>query len=182
VPAAIAGVVNPRSLDFAVRRVLLPLLLLLPLIEIAGFALVGREIGVLATVALVLASSVAGSILLRLQGFGVLTRIQRDIEAGRDPGRQLAHGVMILIAGILLIIPGFFTDILGLLLFLPQVRDFGWRLVRDRVSVVSDFGIFRGGFEAGGRTRHGPTIDLGEEDYARTRNPNSPWQRIDDGT
>lgn len=163
-------------------RIVLPFFLLaLPLIEIAGFALVGSEIGVLATVALVIASGIAGSILLRWQGFGVLTRIRNDVEAGRDPGRQLAHGVMILIAGILLIIPGFFTDIIGLLLFLPPVRDLGWRLVRDRVQVVGDFGMFRGGFDAGRNSRRGPTIDLGEEDYSRTRDPESPWRRIDDG-
>lgn len=166
-------------------RLLLPLLLLgLPLLEIAGFVLVGRQIGVLATVALVIASVIAGSILLRWQGFGVLTRIRRDVEAGRDPGRQLAHGVMIIIAGILLIIPGFFTDIAGLLLFLPPVRDLGWRLVRDRVRVVGDFGMFRGGgFNGGGgRRRGGPTIDLDADDYtSTTRNPESPWRRIDDG-
>lgn len=165
-------------------RIFLPLFLLgLPLLEIAGFVLVGRQIGVLATVALVIASAIAGSILLRWQGFGVLTRIRRDLEAGRDPGRQLAHGVMILIAGVLLIIPGFFTDIIGLLLFLPPVRDLGWRLVRDRVRVVGDFGMFRGGFgPGGGGRRRGPTIDLDADDYTATKpNPESPWRRIDDG-
>jgi UPF0716 protein FxsA len=172
------------KLDFRliVARIVLPIFLLaLPLIEIAGFVLVGREIGVLATMALVLASALLGSILLRWQGFGVIARIRRDIDAGRHPGRQLAHGVMILIAAILLIIPGFFTDIVGLLLFLPPVRDLGWRLVRDRVRVVGDFSIFRGGAGAGRSGRHGPVVDLGEEEYSRTRNPDSPWRRIDDG-
>ncbi len=131
------------------RRLILPLsLLALPLIEIAGFAFVGREIGVLATIGLVLLSSIAGSILLRIQGFGVISRIQRDLRAGRNPGRELAHGVMILIAGILLIIPGFFTDIIGILLFLQPVRELGWKLVRSRIQVVGDFGIFRGGQSA----------------------------------
>jgi UPF0716 protein FxsA len=171
-----------RISGLVVARIVLPLFLIaLPLIEIAGFALVGREIGVLATVALVIASGIVGSILLRWQGFGVIARIRRDIDAGRDPGRQLAHGVMILIAGILLIIPGFFTDIIGLLLFLPPVRDLGWRLVRDRVKVVGDFGIFQGGADRSPSGSRGPTIDLGEEDYSRTRNPDSPWRRLDDG-
>ncbi|PSJ56376.1 FxsA family protein [Kumtagia ephedrae] len=166
------------------RRILLPLFLLaLPLIEIAGFVIVGSEIGVLATMALVLASCILGSILLRLQGFGVLSRIRQDVAEGRDPGRQLAHGVMILVAGILLIIPGFFTDIIGLLLFLPPVRDLGWRLVRDRVQVVGDFGTFRGRPHAGGGRGggKGPTIDLDEDDYKRTPDPDSPWRRIDRG-
>ena len=159
------------------RRAILPFFLLaLPLIEIAGFALVGREIGVLATIGLVLLSSIAGSVLLRIQGFGVISRIQRDLEAGRNPGRELAHGVMILIAGILLIIPGFFTDIVGLLLFLPPIRDLGWKLVRDRVQIVGDFGMFRNAQSA----RRGPVIDLDEDEFTRTRNPDTPWRQIDD--
>jgi UPF0716 protein FxsA len=183
VPATIAGHRKPWISGRIVARIVLPILLLaLPLIEIAGFALVGREIGVLATVALVIASALIGSILLRWQGFGVIAKIRRDIDAGRDPGRQLAHGVMILIAGILLIIPGFFTDIVGLLLFLPPVRDIGWRLVRDRVKIVGDFGVFQGGADSARPRRGGPTIDLGEEEYSRTRNPDSPWRRIDDET
>jgi UPF0716 protein FxsA len=164
-----------------VRRAILPLLLIaLPLVEIAGFAFVGREIGVLATIGLVLLSSIAGSILLRIQGFGVLRRIQRDMQEGRDPGRELAHGVMILIAGLLLIIPGFFTDIIGLLLFLPPVRDLGWQLVKSRIRVVGDFGAFRARPGAGpSRGRRGPIIDLDEDEFSRTRNPDSPWRRID---
>jgi UPF0716 protein FxsA len=161
-----------------VRRVILPLsLLALPLIEIAGFAFVGREIGVLATIGLVLLSSIAGSILLRIQGFGVISRIKRDLRAGRNPGRELAHGVMILIAGILLIIPGFFTDIIGILLFLQPVRDLGWKLIRNRIQVVGDFGIFRDGQST---PRPGNVIDLDEDEFARTRNPDSPWRQIDD--
>ena len=62
-----------HTIGVAVRRAILPFFLLaLPLIEIAGFALVGREIGVLATIGLVLLSSIAGSVLLRIQGFGVV--------------------------------------------------------------------------------------------------------------
>ena len=159
------------------RRAILPFFLLaLPLIEIAGFALVGREIGVLATIGLVLLSSIAGSVLLRIQGFGVVSRIQRDLQAGRNPGRELAHGVMILIAGILLIIPGFFTDIVGLLLFLPPIRDLGWNLVRDRVQIVGDFGVFRNAQSE----QRGPVIDLDEDEFTRTSNPDTPWRQVDD--
>ncbi|TGT35721.1 membrane protein FxsA, partial [Mesorhizobium sp. M4B.F.Ca.ET.169.01.1.1] len=77
------------------RLSLFPLfLLLLPLAEIAGFVVVGREIGALATVGLVILSSVAGSLLLRHQGFGVMTRVRAEMDAGHDPSRQLAHGAM----------------------------------------------------------------------------------------
>ena len=121
-------------------------ILALPLIEIAGFVVVGSEIGVLATIALVILSGVAGSILLRIQGFGVLTRIRAELEAGRDPGRELAHGAMILLAGILLLIPGFVTDIVGLLLFVPPVRDLVWRFLKRRVVVSGSFSAGFGGF------------------------------------
>ncbi|MBS3649761.1 membrane protein FxsA [Pseudaminobacter sp. 19-2017] len=161
-------------------RLLLPLFFIgLPLIEIAGFAFVGSAIGVLPTIGLVILSTILGSVLLRLQGFGALGRIQQEIAAGRNPGRELAHGTMILVAGILLIIPGFFTDIIGLLLFLPPVRDFAWTILRSRIG-FAEFKVFRQGYEARGPGRGGPTIDLDAEDYSRARDPESPWRRLDD--
>src|SRR5258707_1065244 len=121
------------------RISLLPLFLLaLPLLEIAGFVVVGRQVGALATVGLVLASSVAGAMLLRHQGFGVMARVRAEMDAGRDPSRQLAHGAMIVLAAILLIIPGFITDILGILLFLPPVRDLAWRKLKGRIVLATD--------------------------------------------
>ncbi|MDW6024497.1 FxsA family protein [Mesorhizobium sp. BAC0120] len=147
----------------------------LPLLEIAGFVIVGSKIGVLWTIALVILSSIVGSTLLRVQGFSVVTRIRRELEAGRDPGRELADGAMIMLAGILLLIPGFVSDILGLLLFIPPVREFVWRLLKRRI-VVSSFGAGFDGF--GTKRRGGKTIDLDSEDFSRTPDPKSPW-RID---
>ncbi|WP_328824826.1 FxsA family protein [Mesorhizobium neociceri] len=159
----------------------LPLFLLaLPLLEIAGFVIVGREVGALATVGLVLASSIAGVLLLRHQGFGVMARVRAEMAGGGDPSRQLAHGAMIVVAAILLIIPGFITDIIGLLLFLPPVRDLAWRRLKGRIVVATDFtGSFRG------RSRD-KVIDLDDGDYSREddfkRGPdhNSPWRRLKD--
>ncbi|RWC23510.1 MAG: membrane protein FxsA [Mesorhizobium sp.] len=160
----------------------LPLFLLaLPLLEIAGFVVVGRQVGALATVGLVLASGIAGALLLRHQGFGVMTRIRAEMDAGRDPSGQLAHGAMIVLAAILLIIPGFITDIIGLLLFLPPVRDLAWRVLKSRVVLATNFST--GGFR--GRQRD-KTIDLDDGDYSREddfkRGPdhNSPWRRLKD--
>lgn len=153
----------------------------MPLLEIAGFVVVGRQVGALATVGLVLASSIAGALLLRHQGFSVMTRIRAEMDAGRDPSRQLAHGAMIVLAAILLIIPGFITDIIGLLLFLPPVRDLAWRALKGRVVLATNFST--GGFR--GRQRD-KTIDLDDGDYSRSddyaRGPdhNSPWRRLKD--
>jgi UPF0716 protein FxsA len=57
------------------------------------------------------------------------------MRANRVPGRELVHGVMILVAGVLLLTPGFVTDSLGFLLFVPAFRDMVWRLVKDRIVV-----------------------------------------------
>ena len=96
------------------RFPVIPLFVLaLPFLEIAGFVLVGREIGVLWTLALVIAAGMAGLAVLRIQGFGIMARVRSETDAGRDPGRELANGVMILFAGVLLLIPGFVTDIIG---------------------------------------------------------------------
>jgi UPF0716 protein FxsA len=155
------------------------ILLALPLIEIAVFVLVGSQIGVLPTIALVILSAVAGGILVRIQGFGILTRIRQQLESGRDPGRELAHGMMILLAGILLVIPGFVTDILGILLFIPPIRDFGWYLVRDRITVVGGgFGGARWNQQGGDRSGR-KTIDLDADEYSKEGDKTSPWRRLD---
>jgi UPF0716 protein FxsA len=150
------------------RLSLLPLLVLaLPLAEIAVFVMVGSEIGVFATIGLILLSAMLGIVLLRVQGIGTLARIQKRMEVGEDPCRDLVHGVMIMFAGILLLIPGFITDTLGLLLFLPPVRDAGWRFLKSRIVHVNIGGMRPGGAPRG--KDRGPTIDLEEEEYYRAQ-------------
>jgi UPF0716 protein FxsA len=156
--------------------------LALPFLEIAGFVIVGKQIGALATVGLVLASTIAGSLLLRHQGFGVMRRVRAEVAAKRDPSRQLAHGAMIVLAAVLLIIPGFLTDIVALLLLLPPVRDFAWRALKSRVVVAGNFGM--GGFGGGFRGHErGKVIDLDDDDFSHDggkADPESPWRRLKD--
>ena len=150
-------------------------LLIIPLLEIAAFVIIGGQIGVFATLALVVVTAIIGSILLRIQGFGLINRIQSEMNAGRVPARELVHGVMLLVAGVLLLTPGFVTDAAGFLLFLPPVRDAVWSFVRSRVRVVGAAGA---GFErntAPGGTGAGPTIDLDDDDFAREPDPDTPW-------
>ena len=143
-------------------RLLVPLLILAwPLAEIAAFVAVGSHIGVLATIALVIATAIAGGMLMRVQGLGALQRIQDITRRGDVPGRELVHGVMILLAGLLLLLPGFLTDILGLLLFIPPIRDAVWRILRSRIHIVTTNANFRGA------SRNGRTIDLDEDDFRR---------------
>jgi len=150
-------------------------LLLWPVIEIAGFIVVGREIGVLSTIALIFASGMIGAMLMRYQGFGVLARIQKEIDAGRNPGRDMAHGVMILLAGLLLLLPGFVSDLLGLALFIPPVRELAWRLLRKRIN----FAEIRVSPGFSRNRDRGPTLDLDASDYTAGPNPDSPWKPID---
>jgi UPF0716 protein FxsA len=141
------------------------LLLLLPATEIAGFIVVGQKIGVLATLALILATFVLGLVLLRIQGFGILSRIREESERGIVPGREMIHAAMVMVAGFLLLLPGFLTDLIGLLLFLPFVRDFGWRMLRAKFAPV-----------AGNATRPAPVIDLDRDEYGSAPRPDSPWR------
>jgi UPF0716 protein FxsA len=141
---------------------LIPILLLVvPLAEIATFVIVGGQIGVLPTIGLVLATAVTGTILLRIQGFGVMARIRATMDAGGMPGRDLVHGFMIMAAGLLLLTPGFITDTIGLLLFVPAIRDFAWSVVRERVVVTACASYQR---RPG---RDGRTIDLDDDEFER---------------
>jgi UPF0716 protein FxsA len=152
---------------------LLPLLFVaIPISEIALFVVVGGRIGVLPTIGLVVLSAVAGSILMRWQGMKALARIQKELAADRVPGKELVQGVMILLAGLLLMMPGFLTDMLGLLLFIPPVRDAVWRFLSSRVNVQT----FGTGFAQHGARRSEPgVVDLDEDEYRREGNPDSPW-------
>ncbi|WP_411957110.1 FxsA family protein [Paracoccus homiensis] len=94
-----------------------------PIIEIALFIQVGGLIGLWPTLGIVLLTAVVGHRLMRSQGLHAWNEVQRSFSELRDPSRPLARGVMILIAGMLLLTPGFFTDTVGLLLLLPGVRE-----------------------------------------------------------
>jgi UPF0716 protein FxsA len=103
-----------------------PLILLvvlgMPFVEIAVFIRVGEAIGVLPTVALTLLSTSAGIALMRHQGLATLARARAMAERNEPPVEELLDGLCILLAGALLIVPGFVTDALGLFLFIPGVR------------------------------------------------------------
>jgi UPF0716 protein FxsA len=123
---------------------LLLIFLAIPIIEIALFIQVGGLIGLWPTLGLVLLSAVVGSWLVRSQGLSELARLRASLADLRDPTEPLAHGAMILVAGVLLITPGFFTDTLGILLLIPPVRRAVLRYVRSRVTIQTfDYGTPR---------------------------------------
>lgn len=102
--------------------VLALLFLVVPFAELFVLLQVGRAIGALETIGLLVLVSIVGAWLVKREGIGVLRRAEERLRQGGVPGRELVDGVMILFAGALLLTPGFLTDILGILLLLPPVR------------------------------------------------------------
>jgi UPF0716 protein FxsA len=95
---------------------------IIPVVEIYLLIKVGSLIGALPTVALLLAISMAGAWLVRHQGFEILRRIQDELAQGRLPAAELLDGAMVLVGGVMLLTPGFFTDALGLFFLMPVSR------------------------------------------------------------
>lgn len=105
----------------------MPLLLFLafvgvPILEIALFIQVGGAIGLGWTLALVIATALLGTVLLRAQGLATMGRARASLERGEVPMREVFDGACLLVGGALLLTPGFATDTVGFLLLLPPVR------------------------------------------------------------
>ena len=101
---------------------LLILLIILPIAEIYVLVESGRLIGVLPTVLLVIATGIAGSWLMRHQGLTLLRRLQQELAGGQLPTGTVLNGVLVLLGGILLVTPGFCTDLLGFSMLAPGTR------------------------------------------------------------
>lgn len=95
----------------------------IPILEIAVFISVGERIGLGPTLVTVVLTAIVGTILLRRQGFATLFRVQEQLNAGELPLREVFNGLCLLFAGALLLTPGFVTDGIGFLLFVPPVRS-----------------------------------------------------------
>jgi len=151
--------------------------LLVPILEIALFIQVGGLIGLWPTLAIVVLTAVLGTVMVRNQGRMALEKLQRSFAELDDPTEPLASGAMILVSGVLLLTPGFFTDALGFALLIPAVRAGVFRWLKSRVTVTQ--------FQMGGATRHedpfapGDTID-GEYTEVRPRsNPSHPSKWVE---
>ena len=137
-----------------------------PIIEIALFIQIGGFLGLFPTLAIVVLTAIAGTYLVRAQGLSVLSQLQSRFRELNDPSEPLVHGAMILFSGALLLTPGFFTDFIGFLLLIPNVRAAIFQKVRERINMQ------KANFE----TRFSSSQNVYEGEYEPVSNPeNSPW-------
>ncbi|NKB43200.1 MAG: FxsA family protein [Alphaproteobacteria bacterium] len=156
----------------------MPLLILLgfialPLLEIGVFIWVGDEIGILATIATTVLTAIIGAALVRAQGLATLNKVSTSLNQGEMPLRPVFDGACQLIAGALLLAPGFITDTIGLLLFIPVFRTIllVWVISRTAVTVV-------GSDDKQGKTSNRHDYDV-EGDYQDVT-PNQPLSLPDE--
>ena len=103
---------------------LFPIFVVVTLAEIYVLVSVGKAIGGLSTVLLVVITAFIGSSLLRQQGWSTMAKDKQSMSEGRTPAMEMMEGVVILVSGILLLTPGFLTDALGLLGLMPWSRSY----------------------------------------------------------
>ena len=135
-------------------QLLFLLFLIVPLVEIYLLIQVGAVIGALPTIFLVVFTAVLGAMLLRIQGFATLNRLRMTLAQGGIPAVEMLEGAVLLLAGAMLLTPGFFTDALGFICLVPAWRRYLVKRFLSRLLVP--FGT-AGGFQAGARPgRQGP--------------------------
>jgi UPF0716 protein FxsA len=110
-----------------------------PIIEIGLFIELGGFLGLWPTLAIVVATALIGSLLLRTQGLSTLEELKRTAETGQSPAGPMANGALILVAGLLLLTPGFFTDSFGFLLMVPPIRTLliKWIATRAQMKIYA---------------------------------------------
>jgi len=167
--------------------ILLFVMIAVPIAEIALFIEVGGEIGVWPTVAAVVITAMIGTALLRWQGFATLMRAQENLAQNRFPMRELFDGLCLFAAGALLLIPGFLTDGVGFLLFVPPFRALlrkwlgAWLKASGRVQMHGfppGAGGAGPGTGPGGGPGGGVVID-GE--FQEVEEPDPDQKRLDNG-
>jgi len=177
--------------------VLLLMFIGVPIAEIAVFIQAGDAFGLWPTVGAVVGTAVLGSILLRSQGLSLLFKARENMEQGVFPVKEAFDGICLVVAGALLLTPGFITDTVGFLLFVPPLRAGLRGLMASRMTIHTQ-GAGAAGFTAQspgapfqsgqpGNATHsrdprvidGEFVEITPEETAemdsKNSNPNSPW-------
>jgi UPF0716 protein FxsA len=116
---------------------------IIPLIELYILFQIARATNWISTFGAVIAAGFAGAYLAKKEGRGVLVSIQRDVSEGRMPGEELLNGFAVLVAGALLLAPGFLTDIFAFTLLIPFTRDYYKRYFKQKFKEIIRNGNFR---------------------------------------
>lgn len=175
---------------------LLLIFIAVPIIEVAAFIEVGNMIGLWPTIGCIILTAMVGTFVLRLQGLSVLRQAQVSMQNNQIPVDSVFHGAFLLIAGALLLTPGFFTDAVGFVLLFPPARTviahFVWQRFKGRVQfhqfgTEPDAGRHRGNQPGSGPVIEGEAVVVDEQktpeandkDPAQSSKPNgnSPWKQ-----
>lgn len=148
--------------------VLLILFIAVPVIEIALFIQVGGVLGGWATIALILLTAVVGASLVRNQGLKTLLSLQQRLKSGELPAGEILEGVLLLVAGALLLTPGFLTDFMGMFILFPPARVWlaNKLIARLKIKASQSAGRQSGPFAAG-RSNDQPTGNVFEGEFER---------------
>ena len=134
-----------------ILHLLLLLFVAVPLVEIYLLLEVGGIIGAVPTIGLVVLTAVVGATLVRAQGFSTIRQVQRSMEAGEVPAVAIIEGIFLLVAGALLLTPGFLTDAIGFGCLIPPLR-------RALIVRLVETRVVRSG-HPGHVSRHGHVIE-----------------------
>jgi UPF0716 protein FxsA len=111
---------------------LILIFIVVPLIEILLLIEIGSRIGAFNTILVIIITAIVGASMMRHQGFTIMRNIQRDLSQGRMPTGELINGALVLVGGIVLLTPGFFTDAVGFILLIPATRGF----IRKKIQLL----------------------------------------------
>ena len=139
-----------------------------PVIEIVLFIKVGSAIGLIPTVLVILITALAGTFFVKQQASQLFDLFKRKAGNLEDPSEPIGHGVLVLFAGALLLTPGFFTDVFGFLLLIPNFRYWVFRKIEKRFIHIKSFNKETS-------NQHETIYDADYTDI--TPNDGSPWNK-----
>lgn len=155
-------------------------LLLVPIIEIALFIEIGGAIGTWATVAAIIGTALIGAVLLQTQGTGLIARARATLARGEMPVEEVIHGLFLLIAGVLLLTPGFLTDAFGFLLCIPPLRLALGKAVLRRIRRRVDVHVTRPPSDSRPEGAQMDEGEQGERPGSGTENAATKWRPLEE--
>jgi UPF0716 protein FxsA len=154
---------------------LLLLFIAVPAVELILLIEIGQRVGTLATIGIIMGTGIVGASLARQQGMSTFARLRNDLADGRLPAEPIVDGVLILVAGAVLITPGVLTDLVGFLLLVPACRRLIKRVVKRRFERAMRAGtVSVAAFHGTGQSSHRPSMK-----NVTPRGPAHSGQKID---